>query len=124
MGQLFTLAASDSSGVRDVLLVAGFVLVFFFLLFFAVLGILLYRQMSRLSSRVESGLSRMESGLEKFESAAETVTGLAGTVSKAMAGIGVLGIGKVLGRFFGGGDKEEGRSATEEKKDGHDGDRK
>ncbi len=124
MGQFFTLAASDSSGVRDVLLVAGFVLVFFFLLFFAVLGILLYRQMSRLSSRVESGLSRMESGLEKFESAAETVTGLAGAVSKAMTGIGALGLGKVIGRFFGGGDKEEGQPASEEKQERRDADRK
>ncbi|MSQ08967.1 MAG: hypothetical protein EXR57_00715 [Dehalococcoidia bacterium] len=124
MGQFFILAASDTAGVRDVLLVAGFVLVFFFLLFFAVLGILLYRQMSRLSSRVESGLSRMESGLEKFESAAETVTGLAGTVSKAVAGMGTLGLGKIIGRLFGGSEKAEGQPPGEEKQGRNDTERR
>lgn len=101
------LAAAETLGnVRDIALIAVLVLLFLFLFVFAVLALVMFRQMRRLATRVESALVRVESGLEKFENATEMVSGLAGTFTKFIAGgAGLVGLGKIFSRIFGGGDK-------------------
>ena len=108
------LAAQTIENVRDIALIAVLLLLFVFLFVFAILGVLLFRQLRRLASRAESALSRVESGLEKFENAADVVSGFASSVTGIFGGSGLRSLSRMISRWFGGeGEPKDGEAPAE-----------
>lgn len=104
----YIVAADTLDTVRDVVIIAVLLLVFVLVFVFAILGLILFRQMRRLADRAETALTRVESGIEKFEKATDAVSGFAGSLASLVTKSGIAGLGRMFGRFFGnGGEVEE-----------------
>lgn len=117
MDTLIPLLESETvQNVRDIALIAVLLLLFVVLFVFAVLGIVLFRQMRRVAKRAETALSRVETGIEKFETAADSVSSFAATLTTTVGGAGMRGIGRMFTRWFRGpseGDDAGGEAKTE-----------
>ncbi len=93
--------------VRDYALIAVLLLVFVVLFVFAVMGIILFRQMRRVAKRMETALARVESGIEKFETVADSVSTFAGTMTTTVGAAGVRGFSKLFSKWFHGTEQPE-----------------
>ena len=99
MTLLAALDAAETVGfIRDVVVIAVGLLGFFVLFLFAVLGVLLYRRISRLATRAEQAFDRLDPAISSLESLGKTLQGL---TRVAQEGFSFAGASRLVGWLFG-----------------------
>ena len=84
--------------IRDVVVIAVGLLGFFVLFLFSALAILLYRRITRLTTRAEQTLEKLDPAIAGLESFGKTLQDL---TRAAQGGFGLAGISRLAGWFFG-----------------------
>jgi hypothetical protein len=102
MTDMTLLAAADATEtvgfIRDVIVIAVGLLGFFVLFVFSILAILLYRRISRLTTRAEQAFERLDPAISSLESLGKTLQEF---TRVAQEGFGLAGVSRLVGWFFG-----------------------
>ena len=102
MTDMTLLAAADATEtvgfIRDVIVIAVGLLGFFVLFVFSILAILLYRRISRLTTRAEQAFEKLDPAIASLESLGKTLQEF---TRVAQEGFGLAGVSRLVGWFFG-----------------------
>ena len=99
MTVLAAVDATETVGfIRDVVVIAVGLLGFFVLFLFSVLAVLLYRRISRLTTRAEEAFDKLEPAISSLESLGTTLQGL---TRVAQGGFSLASVSRLFGWFIG-----------------------